>query len=210
MVTKIPTLVSTRRRFLKNVLPAGALFCLGGGSILSMPSKKIFQEASAKKHKFLADSGMSFKEVYDFAFGHYFIPLMGKLQDDIGKEKFIEMLKTASIEAAQQNAQNLAKSLPKNDFKAFTAWSRDLDRFWQHALTFSIVEDTDKAFEIKVTECLWAKTFRGMKAGDIGYAAICHGDYGYAEGFNPKIKMIRTKTLMQGHDCCDHRWVWKS
>jgi hypothetical protein len=61
-----------------------------------------------------------------------------------------------------------------------------------------IVEDTDKAFELKVTECIWAATFLQAKAGEIGYAAVCYGDYAWAEGFKSKIKLIRDKTLMQG------------
>lgn len=58
-----------------------------------------------------------------------------------------------------------------------------------------ILEDTDKVFKIKVTECLVANTFLRAKAGDIGYARVCWGDYAWAEGFNPKIKLIRDKTL---------------
>ena len=37
-------------------------------------------------------------------------------------------------------------------------------------------------------------------------AIICCSDYAYCRGFNPKIKLTRTKTLMQGDDCCDFRW----
>jgi hypothetical protein len=75
-------------------------------------------------------------------------------------------------------------------------------------LTFNIVEDTNTAFEIHVTECLSASTFLAREAGDIGHAFICWGDYAWAEGFNPKIKLVRDKTLMQGHDCCNHRYIW--
>jgi len=46
---------------------------------------------------------------------------------------------------------------------------------------------------------------RELNATDIGYAVICHGDYAYCQGFNPKIRLIRTKTLMQGDDCCEFR-----
>jgi hypothetical protein len=46
------------------------------------------------------------------------------------------------------------------------------------------------------------------KAGDIGYAMVCWGDYAWAEGFNPKIKLVRDKTLMEGHDRCNHRYIW--
>jgi hypothetical protein len=33
-------------------------------------------------------------------------------------------------------------------------------------------------------------------------------DFGLPVGLNPKFKLIRTKTLMQGHDCCNHRYIW--
>ncbi len=49
--------------------------------------------------------------------------------------------------------------------------------------------------------------FREEGAADIGYAGICHPDFAAASGFNPKIKLIRSKTLMQGDDCCNHRYV---
>ena len=55
----------------------------------------------------------------------------------------------------------------------------------------------------------WAKTFREAGSADIGYAAVCHEDYAACQAFNPKIKMIRTKTLMQGDGCCDHRLIWQ-
>jgi hypothetical protein len=75
-------------------------------------------------------------------------------------------------------------------------------------LTFEIVEDTDQAFETKIAEC-WATTSREADAGDIGYAVICHQDFAAARGLNPKLKMVRSKTLMQGHDCCNHHYVWR-
>jgi hypothetical protein len=46
-------------------------------------------------------------------------------------------------------------------------------------------------------------------AVDIGYAVICHPDFASAEGYSTKLRLVRTKTLMQGHDCCNHRWLWK-
>jgi hypothetical protein len=74
-------------------------------------------------------------------------------------------------------------------------------------MIYEIVEDTDQALELKVKECIFAETFLKASAGDIGFAFICYGDYAWPRAFNPKIKMIRDKTLMQGHDCCNHRYV---
>ena len=73
-------------------------------------------------------------------------------------------------------------------------------------LGFEIVEDTETAFEVRVTECLWAKTFRDADAADLGYACICHPDYAMAKAFNPKLHMVRDKPLMQGCSHCNHRW----
>ena len=61
-----------------------------------------------------------------------------------------------------------------------------------------IADDSPQAFEVKVTECLWAESCRGKKGEDIGYATICHPDFAFAEGYSPKLKMVRDKTLMQG------------
>ncbi len=53
-----------------------------------------------------------------------------------------------------------------------------------------------------------AESFLPFKAGDRGYAAVCGGDYDWASDFNPKIKLIRDKTLMQDHDGCNHKYIW--
>ena len=60
-----------------------------------------------------------------------------------------------------------------------------------------------------ITSCLTEIVFREADALDLGYACVCHADFGLPVGLNPKLKLIRTKTLMQGHDCCNHRYVWE-
>jgi len=79
----------------------------------------------------------------------------------------------------------------------------------KHVLTLKVVEDTPEAYEVKSTEGLWAQTFREKGAAEIGYALQCHRDYADCQGFNPKMTLTRSKTLMQGDDCCNHRFVWE-
>jgi hypothetical protein len=199
-----------RRDFLRAAWPAGALVCLGGPLLAWGQEKgkaKPSSQAPAQKHKFLVDANVTFEDMFNFAYRDSFIPLMLVLAKAGGREKFVEILKKGSSEAASIGIQNAAKALPKRDLAAFVTPLKNPDHFWKNVLSLSIVEDSPKAFEIKVTECLWAKTFRGMNAADIGFATICFPDYASASGFNPKLKMIRTKTLMQGHDCCNHRYV---
>ena len=191
-----------RRRFLSTVMPAGALVCFGCSSVPVLAGSK-------DQHKFLKDSGMSFKEVYEFAYKKRFIPIMQNLADDIGRDNFIAMLKKASSKAAAQNAQKMAQDSTKHDLAAFMAAQNKqrTDRHRAHTQTVRVVEYKTKAIGLKITECLYAKIFREADASDIGYAYICHPNYAASQAFNPKIRLIRSKTLMQGHDCCNHRWV---
>ena len=168
---------------------------------------------TSDKHKFEEDAGMTFQEVYDFAYRGSrclgSISLLKSLANELGEDRFIETLKRAASQAVIQAAQSAAKNRPNTDLATLGSWLRDPDRFTEHVLTYDIVEDTERVFEVRVTECLWAKTFRDGDASDIGYAALCHTDYAASQAFNPKIRLIRTKTLMQGDDCCDARWVYE-
>jgi len=200
------SLFSGRRSFLKAVLPGGALMCLGGRCLLRGSQFEEKAKQAGQKHKFLEDSGMSFADVFKWAYA-YSIPIWRGLEQEIESEKFVTMLKRIIDENAKRQMAEYAKKLGKNDLSAFTQDLRQPNRFWQNVLTFQVIEDTPRAFEVKVTECLWAKTYREANAGDIGYVLSCYGDFASAEGFNPKMRMIRTKTLMQGNDCCNHRYV---
>jgi hypothetical protein len=159
-------------------------------------------------HKFEADSRMTFREVFDFAYKDL-VPVLQDLARRLGEERVFEALKGAVAAHALEAGQASARELPSNDFAAFTASAREPSYFASHILTLEVVEDTPGAFEVKVTECLWAKTFREMGAAGLGDALICHRDYADCQGFNPHITLTRSKTLMQGDDCCNHRFVWE-
>ena len=160
-------------------------------------------------HKFQADAGMTFEEVFGFTVKEWLVPILQGLAEEVQGHDFIETLKRAGARVGSQRGRDAAKGVPTNDFAAYTALIREQlsDRLVEHALSLEVVEDTDEALEIKVTECLWAKTFRESGAPDLGYATLCHPDFAFPQAFNPKIRMTRTKTLMQGDDCCNHRWV---
>jgi hypothetical protein len=150
---------------------------------------------------------VTFQEVFDFAYKSL-IPVLQGFAVELGEDRFLEFLKKVSLELALKAGQDSARQLPCNDFAAFNASMREPSHFAKHVLALEMVEDTPQAFEVRVTECLWAKTFREMGAAEIGYSLICHRDYADCQGFNPRITMIRSKTLMQGDDCCNHRFVW--
>jgi hypothetical protein len=65
-----------------------------------------------------------------------------------------------------------------------------------------IIDEPNKV-AYRFTKCRWAEIFRELGATDIG-KWFCDSDPVYVEAFNPKIKFKRTKTLMDGDECCDH------
>jgi len=197
----------SRRDFITKIVPACSLMCVGGiGALAGLRSKgiaEIFQD----KHKF--DKELPRKltnKQYSAAMFFPYIMLARTLEKELGKERTIEILKKMATEFNLERGQRQAKTSPDTKLQTYTALFKDPRM--QDALTMEVIEDTEKAFEIKVTECLSATTFLDSKAGDIGYATVCWGDYAWAEGFNPKIKLVRDKTLMEGHKYCNHRYIW--
>jgi L-2-amino-thiazoline-4-carboxylic acid hydrolase len=201
--------VPDRRQLLLQMLPAGAFACLlcRRGLAAAAQDKG---PAPPAKHKFQEPCEMSYDELFQFAYARGFIPYMTALAEDVGREKLVEMLKKASCAATEREVREGLRTDPKNDLTTFTEDLRNPNPLFKHVLTFQLVEDRPTAVEVRVTECLWAKTFCGANAADIGYASICYPDFAAAPAFNPKMHMIRTKTLMQGNDCCNHRWVMEA
>ena len=198
----------TRRRFLTEIMPACSMACLCSGNIWasSLSGKNAFFQE--EKNKFEKEYGqkMTYKDFW-YQQWNEFVTLAKALEREMGKEKLIEFLKKTTTEQWIKRGQAQAKRSPDNSFKTYVDTFRPPR--YEAILTHEVVIDTDTVFELKVTECLSQDYFNWANASDIGYAWICFGDYAWAEGFNPKIKLIRDKTLMQGHDYCNHRYVWK-
>ena len=85
----------------------------------------------------------------------------------------------------------------------------DKSPFWTHVLTWTYTEETPKRLSYRTTECLLAKTYKEINATDIGFILNCHPDFAKARVYNPKIRLKRTKTLMQGDSYCNHTFYWK-
>lgn len=197
----------TRRGFISSLAPVCALTCLRLNKAVARNFPKGDQAQESSGHKFDKSYSrqLSFRQVSDLRY-RYFISLAKDLEKEMGKEALIKFLEKRTLAELLEQGKSYAKRSPDTSFRTF---SNIFKNPWMEAtLVMEIVEDTDTVFEVKVTECLVADTFLRAKAGEIGNAAVCIGDYTFAEGFNPKIKMIRDKTLTLGHDYCNHRYVW--
>lgn len=196
-----------RRQLLAQVLPAGAFACLFCRHALAATAAQAKDAVPPTRRKSEEPCGMSYEELFGFAYAYDFIPAMKAMAAEMGREKLLENLKRAYSAAAVERVRERLKNNPKDDLATYTADLRDPIPLLEHALSFQVVEDTPTAFAARVTECLWAKTFREAAAADIGYACLCHTEFAAVPVFNPRMKLLFTKTLMQGDDCCNPRYV---
>ena len=154
-----------------------------------------------ENHKFQKNFCQTYEDAFIWRFGYY-IDVMQRFAEYLGRDKLIEMIKRSIDETnKREGADN-----PEHTLKKYIESGKNT---FKNMMTWEIIEESDKVYEMKVTECLWAKTFRDRNAAEIGYATICYSDFSDARAYHSKLKLELTKTLMQGHDCCNHRWTWE-
>jgi len=197
-----------RRQFFLKALPACSLMCFGGSTVSSLSRFDEKPWLSQDKHKFdeAYNGNLTHRQFYMNRYAEA-IDLADALLKEFGKRRVLKFLRRTTQEKMLLYGQRHAERSPDNSFQSYVNTFRS--PMYEPTLSMEIVEDSEKTFEVKVSECIWGETFLAKEAGDIGYALVCYGDYAWAEGFNPEIEMVRDKTLMQGHDCCNHRYLWK-
>jgi hypothetical protein len=144
---------------------------------------------------------LTYGEIFDWNY-EYYIKIMLRFAGDLGRERVIEMIKKA-VEADRP-----PNKTPDPNFN-FKEWMDKGNEATVNMAEWETIEETDFVYEMKVTKCLWYDSFRKHDACDIGYATICHSDFFSCKARHPGITLYRTKSLMEGHDCCNHRWVFE-
>jgi hypothetical protein len=190
-----------RRRLLAGGLPLLAFGCVG---CRSAAAQAIVERAT----KFHEKTGMTTEEMYAFFYGS-FIPVLQELAKGMERERFLAALTDAASENTRQMIESLVKDWPSKDIKAMASlWQTLLSAPpFNSALAYEIVEQSEKALELKFTACLPAKLLHAMGATDIGYALECSGSKAVAGGFNPKITVTNPKNIMKGDSYCTERYV---
>jgi predicted ArsR family transcriptional regulator len=71
------------------------------------------------------------------------------------------------------------------------------------------IEQKNEGTQIYCSHCPLATLAKELNFTKWGYDYYCSSDEWIVEGFNSKIGFKRTKTLMEGDDCCDHFYYMK-
>ena len=110
---------------------------------------------------------------------------------------------------ARETAAEMAKSAPNGpDLDSFRA----IQPRWtaEDALRTEVVESTATTFHFNVVKCRYAEMYRAMGLADLGAILSCNRDGAFCEGYDTKLKLTRTQTLMGGATHCDFRYNYEA
>lgn len=77
------------------------------------------------------------------------------------------------------------------------------------ALETEILDESPEAVSYNVTRCRYAEMYKEMGLAEIGHLLSCGRDGTFCTGYDERIELERTQTIMQGASHCDFRYKWK-
>ncbi|MFC1661816.1 L-2-amino-thiazoline-4-carboxylic acid hydrolase [Gemmatimonadota bacterium] len=200
-----------RRSFLHGAVPACAMTCLALKASMVPACQRGASGDQQEPHRWDVgvDPAPSLRQLERVRISR-FLQFSQYLSEQMGREQVLGILRDFQSQSNVGQARRLVDRTGKNDFEAFKAFYDPSLPALARIVTMEIVESTDTVYEWKITECINADPFLRADAADIGYASACFGDYAFAEAFNPAIKLTRDKTIMEGHEYCNHRYTWEA
>lgn len=125
--------------------------------------------------------------------------------DEIGEEKTIQILSKVIEKDAIESGRVLAEKFGGN---SVTELSRVVKEYWcdEGAMEIEVLKENENEFQFNVTKCQYAEIYKKLNVTDLGTCLSCERDFSFNNGFNPEIKLKRSKTIMEGEDICDFRY----
>lgn len=130
--------------------------------------------------------------------GHVYQVLKASHGVAVGQKTIADAVRASSIEQASEMAADTDGGTSMETFV-------DLYELWTRggALETAVHEQTETTYRFDVTRCQYAEMYREMGLEEIGHLLSCQRDGTFCEGYDKRLKMTRTQTIMQGGTHCD-------
>jgi len=131
-------------------------------------------------------------------------PLVEALGEEFGEERVLQVIRETIAAIARRQGAELVQAMGGNSLTQF----RESLVHWTKgkALEIEVVEEAGNVFAFNVTRCRYAEMYRQLGILRLGPILSCSRDFALIEGFNPRIRLTRTQTLMEGAPLCDFRY----
>jgi hypothetical protein len=128
--------------------------------------------------------------------------LIKRFEEILGRKKAIKEATTAIALDSKKAGSIISKNYKGNTILELGRLMREI---WSedNALTVDILEETSQKLSFNVTRCKYVEMYEKMGIRDLGFCLSCSRDAAFIEGFNPKMKLSRTQTIMEGATYCD-------
>ena len=138
--------------------------------------------------------------------------ILKHVYDTLKASHGVEVAKKAIAEAVRKSAMEQAAEMAAR-VGGDTSLQTFIDRqeMWTRggALERDIVEQSATRYRFNVTRCKYAEMYRDMGLGEIGHLLSCQRDGTFCEGYDTRIKLKRTQTIMQGASHCDFDYTFE-
>ena len=134
-------------------------------------------------------------------------PVYEEMVERLGEATAQEILDAAVKKNSIAQARAYAEGLEDTGLLAF----RNTMGQWKAsgALEMEMLKETEEEVHFNITRCKYSEMYREMGLGHIGHLLSCNRDGTFCTGFNPKIKLERTQTIMSGASHCDFRYRYE-
>ena len=131
-------------------------------------------------------------------------PLLRAFAEEFGQERTHAIAREVVVGLAKRQGKDLAEHGEGSSAADFAdgmePWTRG------GSLETEILEQTPQRFAFNVTRCRYAEMYRRLGIPELGALLSCNRDFALSDGFNPKLKLTRTRTIMEGASHCDFRY----
>lgn len=128
-------------------------------------------------------------------------PFLDAFEKELGREKTYEIVEKVIAEIAFEQGKEYAELLGGNGIDALMgqaeAWSSN------DALDMQMYVENETDCYSPVKRCAYVDMYERIGMKELGKVLSCLRDEFFYQGFNPEMEMCRSKTLMDGGDCCD-------
>ncbi len=134
------------------------------------------------------------------------IAMAKEMIDALGKEKALEIILRAYIRYQSALLTEGMEDIPpeKRNLEVYAKKVREIADSYQGNI--EVLETSPKAIRLKVKRCVPFEVFQKHGIPEVG-RMFCECDFEATRAINPKMKLIRTKTLSAGDDECNHVWI---
>lgn len=132
------------------------------------------------------------------------VPILEAVAKRFGREEalaiLIEVNEREAIERGRAQARQTGPHGIQDLVAEVESWGEG--GVWE----MEVLEKTETTYFFNVTRCPYHDTYRELGLEEWGVGLSCCRDQPHARGFNDRLRLDRTKTLMEGDDHCDFRY----